>query len=584
MPTAESWSRARLDFDKARREASRRRLWMRLRGQKDQLIPYEEVRTRLGLLNQSYRGVQPVPLDQIIGSMGRAADFDRIFLPTQRHSRRKWLGVDSAYLDGVVLPPISLYKVGDAYFVVDGHHRVSVARQQEQTFIDAEVIELQSRVPVTVDLTIDDLDILGAYEGFLNETHLDTLRPDQNIRLTMPGDYVKLRDHIRVHKYFMEVEQSRELQWEEAVTDWYDHVYMPVIGTIRKRQLLRDFPGQTEADLYIWIIEHAYYLSEKYSQRLAPSEVARDFVRRFSRRPAHLLERIGQTVYDALVPDSLESGPPAGTWREERVEDNVTSQTHLFRDILVTITGAETGWRALTQAAEFARQEHSMVHGLHVVTSDEPELVARGREVLEEFEFRCEGMGIKYASSLAVGQIDREITERARWVDMVVINQRREHGRWAEQPLGTIFQTVVSRAARPVLAVPGTNVTSLRRVVLAYDGSPKAREALFVLRHLVTCWKTEGLILGVEAPGISQKMLEQAQAYVQGSDYPDNVRVGTRYEKGAPAATILRVMGDGKGDLLLMGSYGYQPLLKALLGSTIDPVLREAWFPVLICR
>jgi len=584
VPNADLMGRARIDFDNARREAGRRRLRMRLRGQKDELVPYEEVRQRLSLLSQIYRGIQPVPLDQIIGSLGRAADFDRIFLPTQRHSRRKWVGVDSAYLEGVTLPPIQLYKVGDAYFVVDGHHRVSVARQQEQTFIDAEVIEVQSRVPVTADLTVEDLDVLGAYQRFLDLTHLDMLRPDQNVRLTMPGDYVKLHDHIRVHKYFMEMGQSREFGWDEAVTDWYDRVYLPVIETIRKRELLRDFPGHTEADLYIWINEHAYYLSEKYSQQLAPSEVARDFVRRFSRRPTHLMERLRNRIYDALVPDSLESGPPAGTWREERIEESAKAQEHLFRDILVTVTGAETGWRALTQAAEFARREHSQVHGLHVAASDDAESIARGREVLEEFKFRCEGMGIQYTSSLAVGQVDREITERAKWVDLVVINQRRVQGRWAEQPLGTIFQTVVSRAARPVLAVPGTKVMPLRRAVLAYDGSPKAREALFVLRHLVTCWPVDGVILGVEGPGVSAQMLEEARNYVKESGPQATSTISVRYEKGVPAETILRVMEEEKGDLLLMGSYGYQPLLKAILGSTIDPVLREAWFPVLICR
>lgn len=150
--------------------------------------------------------------------------------------------------------------------------------------------------------------------------------------------------------------------------------------------------------------------------------------------------------------------------------------------------------------------------------------------------------------------------------------------------MGTIFQTVVSRAARPVLAVPGTNVMPLRRAVLAYDGSAKAREALFVLRHLVTCWKIDGLILGVESPGVGREMLEQAWVYVQESGQPVTTTVATRLEKGAAAETILRVMDEENANLLLMGSYGYQPLLKALLGSTIDPVLREAWFPVLICR
>ena len=321
MPSSQSWGQARNDFEQARREAAWRRLWMRLKGQRDDLVPFEEVRKHLGLLSQTYRGVQPVPVNQIIGSLGRATDFDRIFHPIQRHSRRKWLGVDSAYLDGVTLPPISLYKVGDAYFVVDGHHRVSVARQQQQSFIDAEVIEVDSHSPRHRRPDGRRSRCSGRLHRFLDETHLDSLRPDQNIRLTMPGDYVKLSDHIRVHKYFVDLEQNRDLTWEQAVTDWYDRVYWPVIETIRQRNLLRDFPGRTEADLYIWIIEHAYYLSEKYGQQLAPSEVARDFVRRFSRRPAHLIQRVRERIYDALVPDSLEAGPPAGRWREERIQE-----------------------------------------------------------------------------------------------------------------------------------------------------------------------------------------------------------------------------------------------------------------------
>jgi len=114
-----------------------RRIWAQVTGQNNNLIPFEDLRKTLGLINQRYRGVQPVPLDQIIGSLGRSNDFDRVFLPTQRHSQRKWISVDSAHMEGVTLPPVQLYKVGDAYFVVDGHHRVSVARQKEQAFIDA---------------------------------------------------------------------------------------------------------------------------------------------------------------------------------------------------------------------------------------------------------------------------------------------------------------------------------------------------------------------------------------------------------------------------------------------------------------
>jgi len=572
-------SSAKEDFSQALRAGLMRRLWASLTGKNDDLIPFEDLKNTVGLIGQHYRGVQPVPLDKIIGSLDRSGDFDRVFLPTQGHSRGKWLSVDTAYMAGITLPPVSLYKVGEAYFVVDGHHRVSVARQKGQTFIDAEVIEVQSRVPVTADLTVKDLDVLAAYRNFLEQTRLDALRPDQDVRLTMPGDYVRLLDHIRMHKYFVERDESRELSWEEAVAHWYDFVYTPLVRTIRKKKLLRDFPGHTEADLYLWIIEHAYYLSQELGQSIAPWEVAKDFVVRFGRSPRRSVARIGRRVRGLIVPEELEPGPPAGVWREERVESGEAQ--HLFRDILVTVTGAESGWRALTQAAELARREGSVLRGLHVAASNDESALARGREVLEEFTFRCRSLGIQATTSLAVGEVAQQIIERARWADMVVINQRKEHGRWAERPLGTIFQTVAAQAARPILAVPGTNVMPLRRALLAYDGSPKSREALFVLRHMVTCWQIGGLLLAVEGGRANRETLGQAWRYLQETGGP---LVPTRYEVGTPAEVILRVMEEEQADLLLLGGYSYQPLIKALLGSTVDRVLREAWFPVLICQ
>ena len=571
--------RANEEFLRARREALLKRLWGNLTGQHDALVPFEDLKKRLGFYNQHYRGIQAVPLDKIIGSLGRSKDFDRAFLPTQTHSRGKWISVGSAFLSGVTLPPIQLYKVGDAYFVVDGHHRVSVARRQGLAFLDAEVTEVKSRVPVTRQLSVEDLDNLGAYRDFLEETKLDRLRPDQNVRLTMPGDYQKLLDHIRVHKYFVETAESREMALGEAVTDWYDNVYMPLVRAIRSNKLLTEFPGRTEGDLYLWIIEHAYYLSERMGWQVPLWEAAKDFAERFGKRPRRLWQRVRSYVTDRLVPDSLESGRRAGAWREERVEPE--KREHLFHDILITLTGAESGWRALAQVAEIARFEQGTLDGLHVAASDDQEAMTHGDHVLQEFSSRSDDLGVSYTTTLAVGSVDETIVNYARWTDLVVINQRREHGRWAERPLGTIFHKVAEQASRPVLVVPGAEVRRLKRAVLAYDGSAKAREALFVFRHVLDCWGLEGTILTVDTPHTDHKMMQMAWEYVQAEV---DGKVLTRYEQGAAHQVILNVMREDDADLLLMGGYGYQPLLKAFLGSTVDQVLREAWFPVLICR
>jgi nucleotide-binding universal stress UspA family protein len=572
--------RAREDYRKATQSARRHRLWARLTGRKNALLPFEDVRQSLGFKGQRYSGLQPVPLDKIVGSMGRARDFDRVFMPTQTHSRGKWVSVDSAYLSGVVLPPVSLYKLGEYYFVVDGHHRVSVARQKNQAFIDAEVIEVQSRVSVTEDMTLDDLDVLAAYREFLEQTKLDALRPDQDVHLTMPGDYVKLIDHIRTHKYFVEIEQSRELTWEEAVAHWYDRVYRPPIEIVRRRKLLKDFPGMTEGDLYFSIISHSYYLSQQLGRSVTPQEVASDFVERYGRSCTYVLKRAWNRVLDLLVPEEFESGPRAGTWREERVVSRPSP--HLFHDILVTLTGAETGWRALTQAAEFARREHGVLHGLHVMTENTPDAQVRADAIISEFQERTRVLQVKATAKIVPGgDVAEEIVQRARWYDLVVINQRRVHGRWEERPLGTIFQSVASRSSCPLLAVPGAQVTPLKRVLLAYDGSVKAREALFIFKHLLSCWEMEGVILTIESASTDRSMLEAAQQYAQEAG---GSPVKTIFTAGVPEEVILGEMSQQSADLLLLGGFGHQPLVKAFLGSTVGRVLRMAWFPVLICR
>jgi hypothetical protein len=120
-----------------------------------------------------------------------------------------------------------------------------------------------TRVPVTADdIDADALVLLGEYAEFLDRTHLDGLRPDQSIRFSIGGGYARLIEHIAVHRYFMGLDHKRDISEDEAVVDWYDNVYMPIIEAIRKDDILEDFPGRTEADLYLWIMDHKHYLKE----------------------------------------------------------------------------------------------------------------------------------------------------------------------------------------------------------------------------------------------------------------------------------------------------------------------------------
>ena len=138
------------DFTHARRRALLRRMKARLR--KDlacnQLLSFEEVKSLLGAFNQVYLGMRIVPVEKIVGSVNRYRDFDRTFLPTKASLETKWKRIDRAFHRGEELPPVSLYKIGEKYFVVDGNHRVSVARYKGTEMIDAEVIEIRSQMPL----------------------------------------------------------------------------------------------------------------------------------------------------------------------------------------------------------------------------------------------------------------------------------------------------------------------------------------------------------------------------------------------------------------------------------------------------
>ncbi len=247
------------------------------------LIPFDWVKDQLKLQGSRYRGLQTVEINKIVGSLNRYQDFDRAFLPLHATAERteRLHRLEHALKKGEILPPVRLYKVGDVYFVEDGHHRVAAARRQGAKEIDAEVIEFQSSVPLEAGITPKDILIKAEYVDFLNRTHLDKLRPDQKIEFTEPGRYRILLNHIDVHRYFLGQEKKQEIPYEEAVTSWYDNVYTPLVETFRRLDILKRFPGRTEADLYVWLSRHLYYLREQYGPDVDLEKAVLNYAKRY---------------------------------------------------------------------------------------------------------------------------------------------------------------------------------------------------------------------------------------------------------------------------------------------------------------
>jgi hypothetical protein len=271
-------ARVKSDFARARFKAFLNRVRGMLAGQPATLLSYDEVKEKLRLGGPIYRGIRTIPLDKIAGSLNRYHQFDRLFLPLEDQIANRWENIDRAFYQEISLPPIVLYKVGDVYFVVDGHHRVSVAREQGQEFIEAEVREATTKVNITPELKPEDLEILGEKVEFLERTGLDRIRPKARIILTIPDGFDRMLEHIAVHRYFMGLDLQRDITDEEAVAHWYDKVYLPIVGVIHRSGILREFPGKTEADLYLWILDRQRYLSSQGRNLMTPARAAREFV------------------------------------------------------------------------------------------------------------------------------------------------------------------------------------------------------------------------------------------------------------------------------------------------------------------
>jgi hypothetical protein len=275
------------DFSRARRKAFLRRIGAYLRRDpgSNQLLSFEEVKGALGAVSQVYLGLREVPVSKIVGSVGRHRDFDRAFLPSKPDLGTRWRRIDEIMHRAEELPPISLYKIGDAYFVQDGNHRVSVARQRGVEMIDAEVIELRSRVPVDSALTARDLLHKLEHRRLLERLPIDRVLPEIEVEFSDVADYRRLAIYIEAHGFKVSQLWKRYVSPEEALRDWYEYGYCPISEMIREERILDAFPGRTELDLYLWIVYHRERLAlEAGDEKISPQAAKNDILKNVPRR------------------------------------------------------------------------------------------------------------------------------------------------------------------------------------------------------------------------------------------------------------------------------------------------------------
>jgi len=299
-------------FNSARARAFWKEMINFIRGKPMELLSFDDIRSRLRLREESYKGLQDIPVDKIVGSVGRYREFTRDFLPKNAGLQERWSRVYAQANSLTGLPPIEVYKVNDLYFVRDGNHRVSVARQIGAKTIQAHVTELPTSIDLRPDMSPSEIEDAAAYAAFLEETGLiKTRHHHQSMQLSERSRYSDLLGHIFLYQALLSHERNQEIDLPSAAAHWYDNAYRPAITLIRKYEMTDILGGRTEADLYLWLVDHLRDLREQLGD-YSPSHTISDAIEDF-------LEK-----RNIPIPDEL---------RQEKDSSVILSRTQIMRAV-----------------------------------------------------------------------------------------------------------------------------------------------------------------------------------------------------------------------------------------------------------
>lgn len=250
---------AQHDFLRARRRATLAKLAARLRGEPDDvgvILPYEEVIAALGFVSERFLGPRVVPLDAIVGTVDREREFDRNFRPTSGRVRSRWEHLDAAMRRGESMPPIDLLKVGELYFVRDGHHRVSVSRALGRVDIDAGVTEVVTRVDAKQAVTRGELPLKSHERVFFERVPLpDDARSE--VVLSDPWEYGRLAEGVEAWGFRAVQDRGEPINRRELAFQWLETEYRPVVAMLREADLIGN---ETDAEAYMRISAERYRL------------------------------------------------------------------------------------------------------------------------------------------------------------------------------------------------------------------------------------------------------------------------------------------------------------------------------------
>jgi hypothetical protein len=224
-------------------------------GRRGRLLELDEVERRLKPFGRRYLGVREVPLDALVGTDSRAGSFTRDFRPLHDFSRDRLRSLEGAFPDGA-FPPIVAVKLGETYFVIDGHHRVALARRAGGTMIDADVTELVARVPLAAGADMLEVVLRELEQIFLEDSGLADARPGVRVAVSRPAHYLELLENVQVHGYHLMRGRGRVLENAEIAADWHDAIYTPTLAAIERLRLGALYRDAPPGDLFLVLHRH----------------------------------------------------------------------------------------------------------------------------------------------------------------------------------------------------------------------------------------------------------------------------------------------------------------------------------------
>ena len=561
----QAYRKALDDFHRLRSKAALERFWAGIRGESLDLMPYDEVSSKLRAVSQTNIGVQQVPLENIVGSVNRTSDFDRNFRPLSDGDRSRWANVKAAmtspYTTGV--PPVSLYKIGEAYFVLDGNHRISIAKEMGLDSIEAYVTEVKTKVPLSSSFTLAELAEKAALADFLEDTHLDRILPGIDLSLKRIENYPLLVEHINVHQYYMGIDQNREVSFDDAALDWYDHVYSPVVKIIEDSGLRYEFPDFTITDLYLWVLDRQQDLREEYGTSFKTENVV-DFVASME----------GKQTKD--------SGTAADRELERRISGELEGHSDcLFRDILVGMSHSDVDLLAQKQAMMMNRCGDGSILGLHVKADSDLATPETEAELETTFYQQLNERQMKGRFIKVSGTVSKTLQEYGLLSDVTVVKLSYPPGGSVFDRLSSGIITLLQTSRRPIMFVKEV-VMPVSRVLLIYDEGEKGREALYIAAYYAARY---GCGLFIMMPEKDSK--SSAGAFNFAVDYLAAVNLD--FEVVPQSSNLLSeslesLILENSISTVMVGGYRSSGLIGRIFSSAVDRVLELSSVPVLVCQ